>query len=101
MATKTSPSNTQRDSALAKANRTRSVRARLKVQVRNCEVDPAALLDMPECGSLTILDLLVWQRGVGTANAQRVLRRAGVAPTRPLSALTERERTALFGRDAA
>ena len=90
-------SEIQRQRALTKANHTRSVRAQLKLQVRQCSLDAVDLLDMPECASMKIVDLLTCQRGIGEVRARQVLRRAGVSPSRELASLTERERTALFG----
>lgn len=87
----------QRLEALEKANRTRSARAELKRDLRagrRMVVDVIA--DPPGCAaSMTVLDALLAAPKVGRVKAARMLRVAGVSPSRPLGALSVRQRAAL------
>lgn len=84
----------QRMEALERANRVRVRRKEVKEQLAVGEADAKVLLgEPPEClHTAEVFDYLTWLPKVGKVKASKILRRAQVAPSRRLVALTERER---------
>lgn len=90
----------QRREALARANRVRAYRARLKVEMKRGERSLRPLLLSPpaELVSMRVFDLLVAVPKVGRVKAGRVLRQAGVSPSRTVGGLSARQRSELLLR---
>jgi hypothetical protein len=88
----------QRRVALEKANRIRSARAVLKVQLKKGEVSPDELLeDLPVCAeSMKVMDFLTTLPKIGRVKASMRLHQAGISPSRTLSGLTMRQRRHLL-----
>lgn len=92
----------QRRAALEEANRIRSYRARLKVDVK---ADATAQLAIgliahpePEAATMLVIDVLYQVQGLGKVRARDILNGAGVRnTTRRLNNLTDRERTGIIG----
>lgn len=87
----------QRKAALKSANTMRVFRAALKGKVRRKEVDAATLLlDPPsELHNMRVLELVMATPRIGAQKANRILNRAGIAPTKRVGALTARQRSAI------
>ena len=83
--------------ALGRANEVRLARAELKRRVAAGEVSAAeVLLDCPwEAASMSVADLLMSQRRWGASRCRRLLAQVPVPETKPIGALTERQRLAL------
>jgi hypothetical protein len=90
----------QRLQALERANEIRLARAELKRRIAEGEVSVAdVLLDPPfEAGSWAIGDLLMSQRRWGSSRCRKFLFRHHIMETKPVSALTERQRRLLAGQ---
>jgi hypothetical protein len=92
---------------LAEATAARRARAELKAQLEQGATD---LLDVlqdaetnPIAGSMRVSDLLAALPTVGKTKARHIMTEIGIAPTRRIRSLTQRQRTALlaqFGRPA-
>lgn len=97
--TTTTDRNPQRMHALDRANEIRLARAELKRRVNRGETTAAeVLIELPrEAQSMTIYDLLVTQRRWGQRRAMKLLRVHQIAETKPLRALTDRQRQLLAG----
>jgi hypothetical protein len=87
----------QRLRALERANEIRLARAELKRQIAEGEVTVAdVLLDVPEhANSWSVWDLLMSQRRWGTSKCRKFLARNHINETKPVGALTERQRRLL------
>jgi hypothetical protein len=87
----------QRLRALEQANRVRLARAELKRRIADGEVSAAeVILDSPwEAESWSVAELLVSQRRWGTIRTRKLLASLQISETRPMSALTERQRRLL------
>jgi hypothetical protein len=87
----------QRLRALERANEIRLARAELKRRIAEGEVSVAdVLLDPPfEAGSWAVGDLLMSQRRWGTSRCRKFLFRHHISETKPVNALTERQRRLL------
>jgi hypothetical protein len=87
-------SHAQRLAALARANRVRSERARLKAALRAGELRAAPLLlDPPEClRSASVAEVLLAVPGIGEVKVRRLLQSAGLSPGRKLERLSARQR---------
>jgi hypothetical protein len=87
----------QRLQALERANEIRLARAELKRRIAEGEVSVAdVLLDPPlEAGSWAVGDLLMSQRRWGNSRCRKFLFRHHITETKPVSALTERQRRLL------
>jgi S13-like protein len=86
----------QRLEALANANRIRSHRARLKVDVRAGRKSwTAALLD-EDCATMKVFDLLLCVPRVGRVKTNRIVCKAGVSPSKTIGGLTDRQIGALL-----
>lgn len=85
----------QHEIALRKANRTRLWRARAKAEIKAGRMSPSELMaDPPEhARKMKVIDLLLATPQVGRTKAMKILRRAGVGPTRVLADLTTRQRS--------
>lgn len=70
-----SPALTQRQLALAQANRIRSARARMKEQIKAGELDVCDLILEPPAvlASAQIGDVVEWAPGIGRWRAQKIL----------------------------
>jgi len=87
----------QRLRALERANEIRLARAELKRRIAEGEVSAAdVLLDPPcEAGSWAIGELLMSQRRWGSSRCRKFLFRNHITETKPVSALTDRQRRLL------
>lgn len=90
-------SHAQRLDALARANRIRSERARLKAALRAGELRAAPLfLDPPEClRSASVAEVLMAVPGIGEAKVRRLLQSARLSPGRKLERISTRQREEL------
>src|SRR5947209_19502193 len=90
----------QRLRALERPNEIRLARAELKRRIAEGEVSVAdVLLEPPsEAGSWAIGDLLMSQRRWGTSRCRKFLFRHHITETKPVNALTERQRRLLAGQ---
>jgi hypothetical protein len=84
----------QRLEALERANEIRTLRARLKRDLKGGRAAIEEVLSQPPeyLATAAILDLLIWTPKRKRIKATRVLRRCQITPTRAVGALTERER---------
>jgi hypothetical protein len=84
----------QRLQALKIANSVRQARADLKRRITSGRLTAAEIILQPprEANGLAIGDLLASQRGWGPARCRRFLTRNQIAETRPIGALTDRQR---------
>jgi hypothetical protein len=87
----------QRLRALERANEIRLARAELKRQIAYGKVSAAeVILDPPtEAGSWAIAELLLSQRRWGDTRCRKFLLRNQISETKPLGALTDRQRRML------
>jgi len=86
----------QRRRALQQANQVRSERARLKKDLATGNVGLAELARPPACArTARVRDLLVALPKIGSVKAGRILTRCGIADTKTLAGLTDRQRAAL------
>jgi hypothetical protein len=85
----------QRLQALQQANEVRQVRATLKRQIAQGTLSAAAIMLKPphEAGNWSIGDLLISQRGWGNRRCSRFLARNQLNELKPITALTDRQRT--------
>ena len=90
----------QRLDALVKANWTRTNRAGLKRDLKAGRVQVAPLiLDPPEwLGTMSVLDLLLATPKLGRVKANKALTRCRISPSKPVGALSVRQREELIGR---
>ena len=88
----------QQMEALERANEVRKRRAQLKRDLKGGQAQiEEILLHPPEyLASATILDLLIWTPKRKRAKAGRVLLRCQVSPSRPIGALTDRQRQVIL-----
>ena len=91
------PTDPQRLRALERANAIRLARAELKRQIAEGEVSVAeVLLDVPpHAASWAVWDLLMCQRRWGTSKCRKFLWKNRINETKPVGALTERQRRML------
>jgi hypothetical protein len=91
------PEPPQRLRALERANEVRLARAELKRRIADGDVSAAeVILDSPwEARSWPVGELLVSQRRWGTIRARKLLVTLQINETRPISALTDRQRRLL------
>jgi hypothetical protein len=78
--------------ALAQANRQRLAAAELKGEIKRGETSLAAAIEDSRAGCLTVIDLLMAQRGWGVDRAAKLLDRERIYQTKRVRALTERQR---------
>ena len=90
----------QRLRALERANEIRLARAELKRRIAEGDISVAAvLLDPPsEADSWAIGDVLTSQRRWGSTRCRKFLSRNHITETKPVGALTERQRRLLAGQ---
>lgn len=90
----------QRAEALAKAHATRQEKARLREGLRTGAVQPADIIAgaaaNPVWGSLRVTWLLAAMPGLGPVRVDRIMTDLGIAPSRRLQGLGERQRGALL-----
>ncbi len=92
--------------ALAKANKVRLARAKLKRSVHKGEVTVAeVVLDGPwEAKSMSVAELLISQPRWGRARCRKLLQGVPMSETKTVGAMTDRQRKAVasaLGRQAA
>jgi hypothetical protein len=87
-------SSEQRRRALQQANQIRSERARLKKDLATGKVGlPEILAQPPACvRTARLSDLLVVLPKIGSVKAGRILARCGIADSKTLAGLTDRQR---------
>jgi hypothetical protein len=87
----------QRLRALERANEVRLARAELKRRIADGHVSAAEVIMNPpwEARSWSVADLLMTQRRWGTTRCRKFLLRNQVSETKPVGALTERQRRLL------
>ena len=87
----------QRQRALERANAIRLARAELKRQIAEGEVTVADVLREvpPAAASWAVWDLLMSQHRWGTSKCRKFLWRNQITETKPVGALTERQRILL------
>lgn len=92
----------QRAEALAKALATRQAKAQLRRDLKGRRITGSQVLDGagndPLWASLRVSWLLEALPGVGPVRAERVMSELGIAPSRRLQGLGERQRHALAAR---
>ncbi len=95
--TATMTTGPQRMQALERANAVRLKRAELKRQIADGQVSAAnVILDLPwEASSWPVGELLTSQRRWGSIRAHKLLAGLHISETRPVGALTERQRRVL------
>ena len=95
--TATMTTEPQRLRALERANEVRLARAELKRRIAEGDVSVAELLLVPppEAGSWAIGELLMSQRRWGSTRCRKFLFRNHITETKPVGALTERQRRLL------
>lgn len=83
--------------ALGRANEVRLARAELKRRIGDGELSVSEVIQQCpwEAHSMAVADLLTSQRRWGTTRCRRVLAQVPVSETKPVGALTQRQRTAL------
>jgi hypothetical protein len=93
-------SREQRLRALRLANEIRSARAKLKKELASGEIELTQILAQPpECvQTARVRDVLLALPKIGSVKAGRILADCGIAPTKTLGRLTERQRTELMHR---
>ena len=91
----------QRAAALAKAMAARRERAELKAQLKQGSTDLVDVLQdaetKPTTGSM-VSDLLGALPTVGKSQARQIMTEIGIAPTRRIRSLTQRQRAALLAQ---
>lgn len=87
----------QRRAALLRANVIRKGNADAKRELKSYELTFGAALERDSCQSAAAFDLLLALPGVGRIKALKVMRTLGVAPSKRVDGLTDRQRTALIG----
>lgn len=89
----------ERSAALAKALATRQERARVRAALRERSLRPVDVLlgaaDQPMWGALRVSWLLEAVPGIGPVRAGRIMDSVGIAPSRRIQGLGERQRAAL------
>lgn len=90
-------SASQRQSALARANRIRVKRAALKRDLKSGETQLADVLEKPKEWALTakVHDLLLCVPGVGTVKAAKILQQCRVSGSKTVGGLSDRQRCEL------
>ncbi|MGZ4315088.1 MAG: integration host factor, actinobacterial type [Gaiellaceae bacterium] len=90
-------STEQRLRALQQANQVRSERARLKRELAAGEIGLVQILAQPPACLRTarVRDVLVALPKIGSVKAGRILARCGIAPSKTLAGLTDRQRAEL------
>ena len=93
-------SREQRLRALQLANEIRSARAQLKKELASGKIELAQILaEPPECvRTARVRDVLLALPKIGAVKAGRILAECGIAHSKTLSGLTERQRTELLSR---
>ena len=93
-------SREQRLRALRLANEIRSARAQLKKELASGKIELAQILAQPPeyVRTARVRDLLLALPKIGSVKAGRILADCGIAPTKTLGGLTERQRTELISR---
>ncbi len=81
--------------ALSYANEIRLARADIKRRLRDGSLSLDAAFDLDEVQTMHIGKLLMATKGIGTAKASKMLRRARVSPSRPVNLLGPVERRLL------
>jgi hypothetical protein len=97
MQTATMPPRPQRMRALERANEIRLARAELKRRIADGETSAADVLSdpPPEADTWALGDLLMSQRRWGVTRCRKFLSRFQLTETKPIGALTERQRRVL------
>jgi hypothetical protein len=87
----------QRLRALERANEIRLARAELKRRIADGDISAAEVILSPPCAALTwaIGDLLMSQRRWGGTRCRKFLMRNQINETKPVGALTDRQRRLL------
>jgi hypothetical protein len=93
----TAPADPQRLRALERANAIRLARAELKRRIAEGEVSVADVLlePPPHAASWAVWDLLMSQRRWGSSRCRKFLWKNRINETKPIGALTERQRRLL------
>jgi len=93
----------QRVDALARANRVRQARAALKRRIADGQVSAAEviLFHPSEADGMPVADVLTSQRHWGDTRCRRLLVGVGLNESKPIGAMTERQRLALAARLSA
>lgn len=90
--------NDQRTDALQRANAVRQWRADLKVRMHNGEITATAVLTEPppSAATMKVQDLLLRIPQVGKVKANKILRDAGVSPSKTVAGISDRQRRVLL-----
>jgi hypothetical protein len=93
-------SREQRLRALRLANEIRSARAQLKKELASGKIELAQILAQPPeyVRTARVRDVLLALPKIGSVKAGRILADCGIAPSKTLGGLTERQRTELMNR---
>jgi hypothetical protein len=87
----------QRLRALERANEIRLARAELKRRIAEGEISAAEIILDPPCAAISweVGELLMSQRRWGSSRCRKFLLRSQISETKPVGALTERQRRLL------
>lgn len=90
----------QRTDALAKANRFRVAKKRIRLECRSGDrlVSDLIAATPEECGGARLASLLSWAPGIGTVKAANICRAMRINPNRLMRNLHPLERRRLVGR---
>ena len=93
-------SREQRLRALRRANEIRSARARLKRELASGRLEPVQVLARPPACVRTarVREILLALPKIGSVKAGRILFAAGIADSKTLGGLTDRQRAELLAR---
>ena len=91
-------SREQRLRALEQANEVRTARAELKKELASGKIELAQILAQPPACARTarVRDLLLVLPKIGSVKAGQILARCGIAHSKTLAGLSERQRTELL-----
>lgn len=88
--------NEQRRQALEKAKAVRSERCAFRAALKAGNIPAETALDAPIAQRMRVLQLLESLPGIGTARAAKIMDKVGIAESRRVQGLGDRQRAALL-----
>lgn len=87
-------STQQRKDALSRANNVRSLRAKLKADLKAGRIDLISVLENPpkEAQTMKIINVLIAAPGMGRVKANRIVTKSRVSPSKLINGLSVRQR---------
>ena len=85
----------QRKEALQKANHIRETRSRVKRALANQTMTLSEAIQLPECQTMPLYDLLRAQKHIGPYRASKALREAAIPLSRQIQNLSLNQRAAI------